>query len=310
MQNPTFRSRVVSGGFTLPVTALATSLVWILPDPTDAGLWTGLCMTLLTAYLIMELNNRHTLLRIRSRLMSSTFLLMMAVCPALHTWSLEAVPPLCLMLGYSVLFASYQLPRPEGYVFHTFLFLSAGSLCFPPMLLCCAGFYVSMLFHLRNLTWRTLTAGLLGAALPYWIYAAYAIWKNHLDTAFLYLEEWFTPRLPDFSLLTLPQWLTAGTFVFLALIASVHFVHTSYNDKIRTRLLFYVILTQEVLLFAGLAALPAHFSEMLRLFTANSALLIAHYYALTRGRFFDFWFVLSLIGLLALGGFNYLSFYL
>lgn len=175
MHSHSLRDTVVQGTLTLPVAALATLALWMLPDATDARLWGGLAATGLTTYVIMELNTRHALLRIRSRMMSTTYLALMLACPFLHEWSAGAGVAACFALSYAALFASYQQARAEGYVFHAFLFAGLGSLAFPPLLAVAAGYYFSMLFQLRNLTGRTFLAGLLGLALPYWLYAAYAI---------------------------------------------------------------------------------------------------------------------------------------
>ncbi len=309
MYSHSFRSSVVTGSFTLPVMSLLTILLWMLPDFSDWKLWAGLGMTLLTAYSVMELNNRHALLRVRSRLMSVSYLTLMLACPVLHTWDVGMVPPLCYVVGYLLLFASYQKLRGEGYVFHAFLLVGIASLVFPPMLVLLAAFYISMIFQLQSFTWRTFMAGLFGLLVPYWFYAAYAVWQNHLDTAFLYLLDWFHPALPDYSQLCLPQLVTAGFLIALVVISLVHFFHTAYDDKIRTRMLFYVLFTQEVCLLVGMVMLPSHFETQLRLFAVNSAAFIAHYYAFGRGRFFDLWFNLSVLLFIALGTFNYLCLY-
>lgn len=285
--------------------ALLTLAVWPLHDVADRMQWAGLVMTGLTAYLIMELNTRNALLRIRSRMMSVTYLLLMSVCPMLHAWHPGMVAACCFVLSYHTLFASYQRRRPEGYIFHTFLFVGAGSMLFPPMAILALGYCFCMLFPLRGMNRRTFMAGLLGLLLPYWGYAAYAIWHNRLDTAFLYLQQWYTPVCPDYSLLTTPQTVTACVLLFFSIPAFVHFFHTAYNDKIHTRMLFYCIATQQVLLSAGFVLLPQYFDAMAHLFVLNTALLMAHYYALAKGRGFYLWFNFTLLALVALGVYNY-----
>lgn len=296
MYSHTLRQRIATGTLTLPLTAVLTVLTWgLVAHPSDAGLWEGLAITGLCAYMLMELNNRNTLLRIRSRMVSSCFLVVMAVCPTLHSFSLSLLPMVCFALSYFMLFASYQEPQAQGYLFHAFLFASLGSLLFPPMLVCCLLYYFSMLFQLRNFTWRTFMAGLLGLLTPYWVCAAYAIWHNHLDTAFLYLLDWLTPPLPDYSLLTLPQWITGGTLIVLAVASLIHFAHTAYNDKIRTRMFFYCIATQQVALIAALALMPQCFNQLLPLFVINTAPLLAHHLTLARGWWAELWFYVVVV---------------
>ena len=48
----------------------------------------------------------------------------------------------------------------------------------------------------------------------------------------------------------------------------------------------------------------------MRLFIANTSLLVAHYFALGKGRFFDAWFYLTLLVFAGLGVWNYLALYL
>ena len=309
MYTHTFRNTVVTGTFTLPVMMAVTLVLWLAPDAGSWQQWLGMGLTGLTAYLIMELNNRNSLLRVRSRLMSTTYLALMAACPALHAWNEGMLPVLCYVASYFLLFDSYQQLRPEGRIFHAFLFAGIGSIVFPPMLLLAVCYLVSMLFQLRSFTFRTLMAAVMGIVVPYWFVAAWAIWQNHLDTAFSYITEWFSPTLPDYSLLTLPQLVTGAFIIVLSVTALIHFFHTAYNDKIRTRMLFYVLATQEIMLLCGMVLLPSHYEELLRLILVNSSAFLAHYYALARGRFFDLWFYVSIALVVALAVFNHLCLY-
>lgn len=306
MKTHGLRHNIVTGSFTLPVMALLTLAVWVAPDVTDRQLWTGVATAGLTAYLVMELNNRHSLMRIRSRLMSTTYLLLMAATPAFHRW--QAVPMLCalsLILAYHALFICYQRTDAQGAVFHAFLVTGAAALLFPPLLALAPVYYFCLLFPLRALTQRAFAAGLIGLALPFGIYAAYAVWQNQTDTAFAFLPEGLRFSRPDYSMLTMGQMVNAGVLVFFTLPAFFHFFHTAYNDKIRTRMLFHCIAATEVVLTAGLALLPQHFDVIFALFIANSSPLLAHYYGLARGRFFHVWFHFTLLSLVALGVYNY-----
>lgn len=307
MYSHSIRNSIVTGSLTLPVTAAACLLAWMSPDLESVQRWGGFALTLAAAYLIMELNNRNTLLRVRSRMMSATFLFLMSLFPALHDASPGMAVVICFIGSYFALFGAYQLRRPEGYVFHAFLLGGIGSLIFPPLWVCAAGYYVSLLFQLRAMTWRSLVAGLMGFALPYWFYAACAIWQNRLDFAYEERVARLALTAPDFSAVTVPQWVGLGSILFFALLSFVHFFHTAYNDKIRTRMFFYVIATQEVILAAGMICLlPTDYTVMLRLLLANTSLLMAHYYALGRGRGFNGWFYISMLLLLLLGVYNHL----
>lgn len=308
MYSHSFRNQVATGAYSLPFMATLSFLLWILPGGGDWRLWAGLITTALTTFLIMELNNRYSLLRIRSRMMSVSYLAMMLVCPNLHVWDLEALVPAGLLLSYFMLFASYQKLRPEGYVFHAFLFNALVSLVYPPLILGMLPMCVCMIFQLRNFTWRTFMAGIFGAMIPYWFYVAYMVWNNQLDMAFAGLPALFIPVIPDCREWLKAEMITPAVLILIAFIAFVHFFRTSYNDKIKTRMLFYTIATQEVFIVLLMVFFPTGFEGEMRLFIANSSLLVGHYYALARGRLANVWFNLTVVLLGGLCLYNYLIF--
>lgn len=291
------------------MTLVVTLVAWMLPSPRDTMLWIGAGVTVLATYMLGELNNLYSLLRVRSRLVSALYLLLMLAYPALHVWRLEMLTSLCLLAAFFLLFASYQQARPEGPVFHAFLFATVGGMLFPPALVFPAVFYFCMLFQLRSLTLRSFVAGLLGVATPFFLYSSYAILTHRLPSAFDFLLSWLHFERPDYTLLTLPALVTFAVVFLFVLLALIHFFRERYNDKIRTRMLLYVIVSLEVVILCGLVLLPSAFNGLFLLFLLNSAPIIAHYYALARGRFFNFWFNLCFLVLLALAVFNYLCLY-
>lgn len=280
----------------------------MLPDVESLSLAEGLAVTLFTGYLLMEWNNRSALLRVRSRMVSVTYLVLMAACPFLHVSAVSLLPGVPLLLSYHTLSASYQKPRAEGEIFHAFLFMSAGSLVFPPLLLSLPLFFVSMQMQLRSLTWRTFFAGLFGLAVPYWFLVAWAVWNNRLDAALGSLPAFpAVSGLPDYSALDTARLASAALVALFVLLSLVHIFRTSYNDKIRTRMIFYAVIVQEVLYLALLAVCPQWFDELFALLLANSAPLLGHYFTLARGRFMNRWFVVCLLAVVMLGAANYLE---
>lgn len=307
MYRHSFRHRVVTGTFSFPLMALITGIFWIIPGLTDHDLWAGLISSAAITFLLTELSNRHSLLRIRSRMVSITYLLLMLINPALHYGILHLIPSLCLVLCYFTLYSSYQKIRPEGYIYHTFFFAGIGSLFYTPMLWLALGFYISIIFQLRNISWTSFVAGILGFITPYWIWAAYALWTQGPQQFFSDVAGRFSIPDIEWTAIGLPQYLSLGTITFLALLAFIHYFRTSYNDKIRTRMLYYIIATQQLILWALIFVYPTLFKEQFSLLILNSSILLAHYYSLAKGRYFRYWFNISVMLLAALGVYNYLT---
>lgn len=318
MQGRNFRERVTGSSLTLPVMIVVTALLWLLPyalqpfaatrdalpPAGDRGLWGGFLFTCLTAYGLAEWNNRAALLRIRSRLISCSFLLLCGVCPFLHAWTTDMVPALCLLGADFLLFQSYQKARCEGEVFHAFLLIGIGSLFFWPLLLMVPLLYLSMAIQLRTLTPRTFLASLLGLMAPYWAGMALAVWDNRLDSATAAFVGTLHFARPDPGLLSTPQLAALAFTAFTGGIAMLHTLRTAFNDKIRTRLCFYAITLQFLLLLAATILQPQWFGALFRLLLVATAPLSGHYWALARGRFMNAWFILILLCTGALAVFN------
>ena len=181
----TFRNKMATSTFTLPVVSVLTFILWVTDAAGSRAMWISLLFAALTAYALAEWNNRYGLLRIRSRFVSTSFLLLMCACPFLHTAAESLAPALCLAVSYLLLFACYQQPRSQGKVFHAFLFTGIATMLTPVAWLLVAPQYIFMTFQLRCLTWRTFVAGLLGLAVPYWCTFVWTVITGDLATAAL-----------------------------------------------------------------------------------------------------------------------------
>ncbi len=308
MYDNKFRDRVVRSGLALPFTLLISAVVWLLPG-NDRGAFLpvtiGWGTSLATTYLVMEWANTNALLRIRSRLVTATFLMMLSACPLLHTWDTTMLAAPCLVLTYIFLFRAYQKPHAQADVFHAFLFIGIAGIFLPETLLLTPVLYTSLSLQLRALTVRTFAAGLAGILTPYWLWFAFSFWHGTSAEMASRLLADFSFSAPDYSDLKLPQMLSAAFYALYALMASFHFIRTSFNDKIRTRMFLYVLLVQEMTLAAFLLLFPSSFDAILRLFIVCSAPLVAHYFALARGKAINIFFITTLLALAALCAYNH-----
>lgn len=301
------RARIVTGTFTLPVVAALTAILWVLPDAGNVALWAGLAVTAVTTYLLMECSNRNALLRVRSRMISVTYLMLMMTCPFLHQWDWDMLPMFCWLASYAAFFKSYQNMRPEGCTFYGFLFVGLASMVWMPLLLAAPLFYASLLLHMRSLTWKSLCSGILGLLLPYWFVTGYAVWTGSIQEVSAMWQAQFAFLPADYSQLTGQQ---VSAFVVLAVLglpATIHYLRTAYNDKIRTRMFFYMIIMQELAMVLACALQPQHAGVLLPLLIVNSAPLIAHHLSLSRGRWANTWFFFSLMLVVCLLVFNHLD---
>lgn len=302
MRKRKFRNKVSEGWLTLPVVVVVVSLSWVLPDAQNLLLWGGLALAGLMTYILVEWNNSFQLLRVRSQMMGATFLALTAAFPQSHLLVWDLLPVVCLLLSYVVLFRAYGLYEPQGVIFHAFLFLGIGSLVEPLLLLLVPFFFFSIQVQLRALSPRSFCAGIIGVCLPYWFYLPYLLWKEGFSV--VVMREWlqtFVPSIPDYLAIPPSHWVGLGTLLFLALVSILHFVRTSYNDKIRTRQYLYLLLVQEIPIALLAVAFPDRVDVFLPLLLLNTTPFVAHYFTLAKGRGMNLWFCCWILIILWLG---------
>jgi hypothetical protein len=314
------RKAITTDTTTLPIAIALGSLLWILPEAGNLLLWGGWFVAILTAYAWMEMNARMQLLRERSRMVSITFFISLTAVPLLHNVSLEALLSLSIILCYACLFSSYQERRPESKLFHAFLLLGLGSLLLPQLLWLLPLFLFSCSLHLRSLTPGSLAGALIGLLLPIVGVAVWGLiqwdfslisggiegfWHTLTQTDMSYWETVYTA-----TPLTLPteEWqflVSASCTLLLSYVAIINQVQTSYLDKIRVRMFYYMMALIQCGLTLLLILFPKERWLWLYLLITNGAPLIAHYLTLTRGWVPTTLFWLSLIGFFLLTFFNY-----
>lgn len=305
MQEHTFRHRVATSAFTLPLTVVASAAVWAIPEMGEMRLWVGLGLALVVTYMLMELNNRNQLLRIRSRMVSSTFLLTLAACPWLHDVSTAYAAAIILVGIYFLLFFAYQDTQSSGLIFYAFILIATAAIIIPPFICLAPLMAFALMVQLRSLSWRTFFAAVFGTVLPLIYYAAWAMWESDFPDMLFPLFDW-QPVIPTLETFSVNQLLNAGWLMFVTLLALLHYYRTNFNDKVRVRMFFCIIIEVEILLWAGLIFFPQHFDTLFLLLLVNTAPLTAHYFALARGRWpMTVWFVFNLLFLVALGLYNY-----
>ena len=295
MRRNRFQNKVATSNFTLPVAAFLTTLLWCAEGIYTPDRILGWAVCGLTAYFWVETNNAHSLIRIRSRLTPAIYLWMTGCIFSLHPLQ-DGLIVSCLMLAsYYLLFKSYQRTEAVSPIFHSFLCLGIGSLFFPQLLFFAPFYLWYATVYLRSLTWRTFWAAMTGLILPYWFMAGYFLYTEDFSRFIGHFRELilFQPiHYENYRNLDFLQISTIGLVAVFTFIAAQHCIRTSFNDKIRTRMFLYLILTQELLIALFMGLQPVHFQVLLGLLVMNSAPILSHYFALTGSRFTRAVFVL------------------
>lgn len=297
-----FQNKVCTSSFLLPVCAVVCVLLWLLVPPIDTSKFIGLAFCGITTALMIELNNTNMLIRVRSRMVSATFVMLWSACQFLHPFGWSHVAALCMMICYHALFHSYQQMQAMNDAFIIFLSLGICSLIIPPMVVVALPFLIA-LWAFRAMSIRAFFACILGFITPLWIVLGWLYFKDGIPDAIAY----YTPLLQlDFATHALePNRIWAFCFVVgMALISSIHFMRTNFQDKIRVRMLFYFLLWMQLIWVAMMVLFSQQFDVYFLLYIMTVSPLIAHFFTLSNTWVSNAFFVLCMILFFAFTGCN------
>lgn len=314
IQNETATSRL-----TLPVVCFVSALLWFvapaetmttgsecsrywikitsLLGDTWAGSLVMLLLSFLNLYLLLELNNRCNLIRMRTHLTSSVFIILLASCAFMHILQPFILVQLFLLLFYHCIFQTYQTYNSVGMIFNSFMLVSFAFIFFPPAILLFPFMFISM-FILQSLSLRTFFAMLIGMIAPFWFLAAFEIAFGDIYAFIdIFKSIDFVPHFDYVSVMQY-QWICLAFVLIEFLIAWIHYGRNIFQDKIRSRAYFSIM---SLMIFASLLLIvlyPDYFNVWFAVMVLNASAMISHHFALNSTKTGTYLYFISLIAVL------------
>lgn len=239
-------------------------------------------LLLITTYAVLLLDKWNAILRIYSRMMPCSYVLLALMAGCLSMSAADIAVPLLLVSSYIILFRAYQDKDAPGTVFYAFLMIGMASLLFVQTLFFVPVLWFLLAANIMAMTARSFVASLLGLIMPYWIVGAYCVCASRIDVIgshFASLTQF--GRLFDLSGLDIRHHITFLIIAVLAATGIIHFYRNSFNDKIRTRMFFGVFTVMDIAAALFMALQPQHYDVLIGVMTVNTTPLIAHFLALT-----------------------------
>ena len=323
MIRKSIQHRITTGKITLPVVMLLSVMIWLgvyfikpvaVFSHSSSPVWQmlepfflGKSISLLInfifyafiSYLLIELNNTFGIIRLRASIQTSFYLIVIAACPELYPLHVGTASTLFMVISIYFLFKSYQQANPSGNVFYSWMFLGLSGLILP-QLLYLAPFYLIAAYNFQSLNPRSFFAGLLGIMFPFWFLAGYAFTFNHLEMIYHPFQTLIT--FEPINLLVLKGWqvATISYIILLFVVGVANSLINGWQDKIRTRAYLNFFSLIGTCLLVLLVLQPQHFVTVFPLLLVCFSFLAGHFFALTKSRSSNIFFIVSLIGLATL----------
>ena len=299
------QNKVSESTLTFPVTLLYAIAIWLLCGVIQEEWWVQIACMAVTTILMLQLNKLHMLIRIYSRMVSSTFLVLSCCACFLFPSINGAIVNMCLVLGYILLFTSYQDEKATGKVFYAFMVYGIASMAYVHILFLVPLLWLFMAKYLSLLSIRTWAASVIGLIAPYWMTGTWLIYHDgigELPNHFMPLVTFHQPF--DIGILSTSQMATYALMVILMLTGIVHYINKSYTENIRTRMFYSIFIWMDLAVTILLIIQPQHYDLLMRMMIINTAPLIAHYFTLTSTKLTNASFYLFTITMLILTAYN------
>ncbi len=279
------QNRIATSRWSLPVTVAYGLLVSLAAGLVTDAPWLNFALLFVSVMMMVELNNSNALIRIYSRMVSCSFLVMTTMSLFLFQTTDVAVVQITFIAFLLFQLRSYQDPNATGRTFYAFCALGIASVVFPQILLFLPALWIVMATYIQNFSPRTFLSSIIGVVAPYWFVAAWLIYTGKytwLGTHFISILQFGTPfYLVDIK----PQeWLTFAFVLLCALVGSIHFLMYSYQDRIRIRLIYEMFIVIDGLTMFFALIQPQHFDCLLGMAIVLTAPIIGHWLALTSSR--------------------------
>jgi len=293
------QSKIAGSRYTLPIALIYGTIIWLLSGLFQHQWWVQFGCFLVAVWLMTELNNRNVLIRIFSRFIATSFIVIYCAAGFLFKSRADNFAMLCFLLALLFLYDCYLDKTTRGRTFYCFLFLGLGSVANVNMLLYVPLAWTMMAAFIYSMSWRTLWASLLGLVTPYWFMACWVLYQHSGDMTpfiahFTQLEHMV--HICDYSSLPLYHLVFFASVVILWVIGTIHFLRQSYQDKIRVRQIYYSMMVMGAYALLLLALLPQDESLHGRIFIIATCCLYGHFAALTKTKFTNI--VFCIIGIL------------
>ncbi len=276
------QNRIAESRWALPICAAYTLLICIISGLFAEGIWVQLALTAVATLLMVELNNRNSLIRIYSRMVSCSFLVLTMMTPHKIESTDGCIVSVCFVAFYLALFHAYQDKKATGYVLWAFTAIGIASTVWIQILLFVPVLWVLTGTNILALSMRTFVASIMGILLPYWFISAYYIYMGDITPLIQHVASIAEFGQPfEFYNCSINDLLPLGFIALLAITGSIHFLRTSYMDKIRTRMIYEMFITMTIATMVLIILQPQHANIATHMLIISTAPLIGHFLALT-----------------------------
>ena len=251
----------------------------------------SLVLVIIIAGLVQIVNDRFMFIRVRTKLPSILFVVIVGGFTDLHTLHPVFPATIFLLLAIYSLFDTFEKTKPYSNIFNAGFFIGIGILFYLNLIVILPAFLIGIALLTRESSWRKYVILLIGIFVPVFFAFSYAV---------------LTEQIPEMLKITtsvnhirtnIPLQLFLSVLILLTLTGSVKIMQQYDSKKVSTRKYFAIFLIIFVLALVSLAFIPVTSQEILIIIAIPITYLISNLFVFMKRRFWSELLFLLLLGI-------------
>lgn len=246
----------------------------------------SLVLVVFIAGLIQVINDRYMLLRVRTKLPSILFVIIVSGFTELHT--LHPVFPATLFLLFAIytLFNIFEQPKPYSAIFNVGFFIGIGTIFYLNLIVLLPAFFIGIAILTRESNWRKYLILLIGFLVPVFFVYSYAVLTKQTAEMIAVITQNTITSVNHFrSNISLHLFL--AILILLTLIGSVNIMRQYDSKKVSTRKYFVFFLVIFVLSLLSFTFIPVTSQEILVIISIPITYLISNLFVSIKSKFWS-----------------------
>jgi hypothetical protein len=236
----------------------------------------GLLFTLISAYMVGQLNRQYMFIQERSQMPLIFFILVAGTFSTLHSLHPLHIALPFFILAVSRILGTYRVDKLSYNPFEASFFVGIAGLFYGPSILFLPVVWIGLLLF-RPGYWREWFFTLAGFAVPwiFWITGLLIVGKPYREFTDKFISSLTDHSIPD---LTNLQWIFLGFLLFLTLVSSQVMIRKIQTKKILARRSFNLFFWVFFIELASYSLIPSIGPEILIAIAVPMAYLFTHFF--------------------------------
>ncbi|MCF6356525.1 MAG: DUF6427 family protein [Draconibacterium sp.] len=232
------------------------------------------------------------LLRVRTKLPSILFIIIVSGFTDLHT--LHPVFPATMFLLFAIysLFGTFEEPKPYSAIFNTGFFIGVGTFFYFNLIVLLPAFIIGITILMRENSWRKYIILLIGFFVPVFFVFSYAVITEQISEMLTVITQNIVTPVNYFHT-NIPLHIYLSVLTLLTITGTIIIMRQYDSKKVSSRKYFAIFLVIFVVSLFSFTFIPVTSQEMLVIIAIPITYLISNLFVSIKRKFWgDFLFIL------------------